>query len=216
MKAAGKLADGTGVSAASPLMYDEDAGWFVVLYASPSAYKGGAFVAAVGFKDRLESVLITPRWSSRNAQATGEYGEGFDRDVDLDGAYYNKLDTLRKYYESARLSLGLPELNGVEPLNGGDVDFGIDSNGKPVIDKGSGLSLSFTQATGIFKGGYTFVFDERNKKKVSFEGILVQGDEPKMNGFYLWDAAGEYEDAKTGKAKAYKYKRSFPVRLVSP
>ena len=38
-----------------------------------------------------------------------------------------------------------------------------------------GLTLSFVQATGIFKGGYTFVFDAKTKKKVSFEGILVPG-----------------------------------------
>ena len=51
-------------------------------------------------------------------------------------------------------------------------------------------------------------------KKVNFEGILVQGEEPKMEGFYLWDATGEYEDPKTGKPKTYKYKQSFPVSLM--
>ena len=50
-------------------------------------------------------------------------------------------------------------------------------------------------------------------KKVSFEGILVQGEEPKMNGFYLWDATSSYADPKTGKEKTYKYKESHPVVL---
>ena len=36
-----------------------------------------------------------------------------------------------------------------------------------------------------------------------------------MEGFYLWDATGEYEDVKTGKLKSYKYKQSFPVRLLA-
>ena len=91
------------------------------------------------------------------------------------------------------------------------------------------VALSFTQATGIFKGSYTFWYDyvsaydaikdketwTHTSKKGSFEGIRVQGEEPTMDGFYLWDATGEYEDQKTGKLKTYKYKQSFPVRLVA-
>lgn len=90
-------------------------------------------------------------------------------------------------------------------------------------------ALSFAQATGIFKGSYTFWYDyvsayddttkketlTHTSKKVSFVGILVQGENPKMDGFYLWDAAGEYADPKTGKPKAYKYKQSFPVSLLA-
>ena len=37
-----------------------------------------------------------------------------------------------------------------------------------------------------------------------------------MSGFYLWDAAGAYEDPKTGKEKTYKYKTFHPVSLVEP
>ncbi len=273
VKATGKLADGTSVSATSPLMYDEPEGWFVVLYAAPSAYKGGSFAAAVGFGERLTPVLFVPQWTSRNPQATGEYGEGFARVVDLDGAYYNKLDTLRKYYESLRLGLnGAPELgfvlketalnelgrkttassastaSAVDTLLHDDLTATVDANGKLVVAKATkpvqdretkewsyagtndgALTLSFTQATGIFKGSYTFWYDYESakdyttgkstkahtSKKVSFEGILVQGEDPKMDGFYLWDAAGEYEDEKTGKVKTYKYKQSFPVWLIS-
>ena len=82
---------------------------------------------------------------------------------------------------------------------------------------------------GGFKGSYTFWYDyvsaydettgketlAHTSRKVNFEGILVQGEEPKMDGFYLWDATGAYEDEKTGKPKTYKYKESFPVRLFT-
>ncbi len=278
VKAAGKLADGTSVSATSPLMYDEEAGWFVMLYAAPSAYKGGAFAAAVGFDGDAGCVTL-PRgpaqWTSRNPQSTGDYGEGFDREVNLVGSYYSKLDTLRKYYESVRLDLdGVPELGftfkemslneqgkkvttssattaqAADTLLQPGLTAMVNENGaivvakatKPVQDKETkewsydgandgGLTLSFTQATGIFKGSYTFWYDyvsaydetkakdnetrAHTSKKVSFEGILVHGEEPKMDGFYLWDATGEYEDQKTGKAKSYKYKQSFPVRLLA-
>ena len=48
-------------------------------------------------------------------QATGEYGEGFAREVDLIGAYYNKTKSLNDCYEALKSSVGQPALNGVEP-----------------------------------------------------------------------------------------------------
>ena len=92
------------------------------------------------------------------------------------------------------------------------------------------LTLSFTQATGIFRGTYTFWYDylsaydattkretwTHTSKKASFEGILVQGGdgaEASMEGFYLWDAKARYADPKTGKEKEYSYKESYPVRV---
>ena len=280
VKASGKLSDGTSVSATSPLMCDEDAGWFVLLYAAPSAYKGGSFATAVGFAAavagrppyQLSPVIFAPQWTSRNPQATGEYGEGFVREVDLVGAYYNKLDTLRKYYESVRVGFGgAPDLGytyketslnekgkkvttssaataeAVDTFSQPGLTATVNEKGaivvakatKPVQDKATkewsydgandgGLALSFAQATGIFKGSYTFwydylsAYDDTNgkealthvSKKVSFEGIMVQGEES-MRGFYLWDATGEYVDEKTGKPKTYKYKQSFPVLLLA-
>ena len=89
------------------------------------------------------------------------------------------------------------------------------------------LTLSFTQTTGIFKGSYMFWYDylsayyettgkatwAHTSKKVSFEGVRVQGTDL-LEGFYLWDATGSYYDPKTGKKKSYKYKESHGVRLV--
>ena len=90
------------------------------------------------------------------------------------------------------------------------------------------MTLSFAQATGIFKGTYTLWYDyvsaydgtvepakvtkAHTSKKASFEGILVQGADG-MRGFYLWDASSSYEDPKTGKPKTYKYKESYKVAL---
>ena len=271
VKASGKFADGTSASATSPLMYDEAEGWFAMLYAAPSAYKGGAFAVAVSFGERLAPAMFAPQWTSRNVQATGVYGEGFARYVDLAGAYYNKLDTLRKYYESLRLELdGAPELgftfketsqnaqgrkvttssaataSAVNTLWQDGLTAGVNDKGaivvekatKPVQDRNTkewsyngvndgAMTLSFTQATGIFKGSYTFWYDyesafdatkdkatmSHTSKKVSFEGIFVQGAES-MRGFYLWDATGAYDDPKTGKPKTYKYKESHGVTLA--
>ena len=107
----------------------------------------------------------------------------------------------------------MPTLSGTPPQNDEAVAVAVDGKGKAVAEKTDGaLSLTFTQATGVFKGGYTFVFDAKTKKKVSFEGIVVQGEDG-MSGFYLWDAAGSYADPKTGGEKTYKYKESHPVAL---
>ena len=272
VKAAGKLADGTAVSATSPLMYDEDDGYFVYVYAAPGTYKGGALSLAVGFGDdaRLVSRFGIARWTNRNPQATGSYGEGFDREVVFIGAYYDKTKKLGEYYDALRLSMDtVPSLeytyketfldesskkvtaSSVSTAEAADT-FGqagltatvnekgavvVEKATRPVQDKDSkvwsyngvndgAMTLSFTQATGIFKGSYTFWYDYTSaydattdkatqahvSKKVGFEGILVQGQES-MNGFYLWDAAGIYEDEKTGKEKAYKYKEFYPISL---
>ncbi len=283
VKAAGKLADGTSVSAASPLMYG-DGGYLAYFYAAPGAYKGGAFALAVGFGDAdardARPCLGGPsQWTSRNPQATGEYGAGFRREVEFTGAYYDKLETLREHYEALRVSLDggqsgsgtLPtlgyvhkqtylndlgrkatdienrEAEAVDTLDDAGLVARIDASGKIVVEKATrpvqdketkawhydgandgALTLTFAQATGIFKGSYTFWYDYESaydatkakdnatmahvSKKVNFEGIVVQG-EGRQRGFYLWDATGAYWDEKTRKEKTYKYKESFPVWL---
>ena len=217
----------------------------------------------------LDNALGIAQWSSRNPQASGDYGEGFDYSLEFTGAYYNKLAKLYEYYDALRFGTdGGPNLsythkhtyigeNGkkvsesevqdtaaVDTLGQDGLTVTVNEKGtafivpkatKPVQDKDTkewqyngandgALTLSFTQATGIFKGSYTFWYDyesaydetkdkstmSHTSKKVNFEGVMVQGEE-EMRGFYLWDATGTYEDEKTGKEKTYKYKESYPV-----
>ena len=278
VKVAGKLADGTALSATSPFMYQECKDFFTVFTLSPSAYKGGFVYLPVGFgteRGRLDGLGDGLVWSSRNPQATYAYGEGFERWTQFTGAYYDKAKKLSDYYEALRFATEAPVLDftfketsqndqgkkvttgyaataeAVDTFSQSGMAVSVNEKGalvvakatKPVQDKvtkewyyeganDGALALSFTQATGIFKGSYTFWYDymsayddtkpdgkretyAHTSKKGSFEGILVQGEEPKMNGFYLWDATGVYEDEKTGKEKTYKYKESFPVMLLS-
>lgn len=275
VKASGKLADGTSVSASSPLFFDKGLGDFVILHLAPSAYKGGAlFLPLVVSRDELGVMAaetpVAPSWTSFNAQATGVYGDGFVRGFDaVCGGWYNKLDTLRAYYETLAFRTESPELEYVHKTTDYDASHrkvtsqenrsvgAVDTlsqegcrvtvldNGKlkvakkstPVKDKTTGaysyeglndgaLTVSFTQATGIFKGSYTFWYDYESaddrttgktkqahgSKSVRYEGIEVQGFG--LNGFYLWDATGRYTDAKTKKEKTYKYKLSYPVSLT--
>lgn len=87
----------------------------------------------------------------------------------------------------------------------------------------SALTISFTAATGIFKGSMKFWFDYESaydestgfstsahtSKNISYEGIVVQGLSG-IYGYYLWDMTGYYDDPKTGREKTYKYKQSYP------
>lgn len=270
VKVAGKLSDGTSVSATAPLMFNECWGFFTFVWASPSTYKGGYVwfheIRLGTERGPFDGAVVV---SSRNPQATGEYGAGFTRHLAFDGAYYDKGKNLSNYYDALRLSIGAPEFVATYKLTTLDennrkitltessepdvvdtfeqegMTVSVNENGqfvvaqatKPVQDKETkvwsyngpndgALTLSFAQATGIFKGSYTFWYDytsaydettgkatqAHTSKKVSFEGIMVQGKES-LCGFYLWDAAGVYEDAKTGKEKTYKYKESHSISL---
>ena len=279
VKASGKLADGTSVNATTPLLHDGETGFLACVYSAPSAYKGGSLAMSIGFNEgeggirTLGDSREIAQWASRNPQATGEYGAGFNRAVEFAGAYYNKLETLRKYYESLRVSFdSMPLLaytfketnldgNGkkattssaateeaVNTLWQDGLSVAVSEKGAIVVEKATrpvqdkptnkwiyngtndgALTLSFAQATGIFKGSYTFWYDYESahdyttgkstmahtSKKVNFEGIMVQGAN-EMCGFYLWDASSVYDDPKTGKEKTYKYKESYPVYLVCP
>ena len=275
VKATGKLADGTSVSATSPLLYDPTVGCFAYLYTAPSAYKGGSFALAVQFGETVGALanMDMSQWVDRNPQSTGEYGEGFWRDLEFTGAYYDKLEKLNAYYERLRLFMydapllsytykythvnddtgrkttesWLDEACAADTLDQEGLTVAVDSKGALVVAKATkpqqnketkewlyegandgALALSFTQATGIFKGSYTFWYDYMSayddtadkatwshaSKKVSFGGIMVQG-EKELRGFYLWDAVGAYKDEKTGKEKTYKYKQSYPVLFLA-
>jgi len=75
------------------------------------------------------------------------------------------------------------------------------------------LTVTFTKATGLFKGSFTCWYDyeessgkmKHTSKKASFEGVMVQG-EP-LRGFYLW------ERQSTAGGKAYKYKESRGIEF---
>ncbi len=276
VKATGKLADGTAISATSPFMYDDEHGYFMLVYAAPSAYMGGSFALSISFdgpKDVLGNSVGVSKWSSRNPQATGMYGEGFARWVSFFGSYYDKNASLTNFYD--RLTFEVAELPPLASsckctyfdandrkvtetqqgeaapvyllgqdgltvsVNAKGTGFDVLKATKPEQDKvtkrwnypgpnDGGLTLTFDPKTGVFKGMYTFWYDylsvndeitgketwTHTSQKVSFEGLMVQGEGPR--GFYLREESSSYEDSKTGKPKAYKYKSSHGIHFTSP
>jgi hypothetical protein len=121
VKTAGKLADGTAVSTGGSLVLDEWGRVYAVLYSAPAAYKGGSLFGFPEFVLQEEgagqyavvrrlggwSDSGTPLvWSSLNPQATGAYGDGFNRTLELTGGWYSKTADLGWYYDGLDLSAG--------------------------------------------------------------------------------------------------------------
>ena len=122
----------------------------------------------------------------------------------------------------------------------GEKGFTVAKATKPVQDRSTkewsyngvndgALTLSFAQATGIFKGSYTFWYDymsaydatrpegreatvAHTSKKASFEGVWVQGSDC-LFGFFPWEVTSAYVDSKTKKKKTYKCKAAIGISL---
>jgi hypothetical protein len=166
VKTAGKLADGTSVSLSSILMGVDTNLTYTLLHVTPSGYKGGWFSGMIPFEIiDAEPVILTSvadAWCSLNPQATGEYEEGFLRDADIAGGWYDKLINLRAYFEDG-IEVGgivLPELLAAVKTT----DWNPDNPSKKITTTANelinamedaspvGLILGLTPATGIATG----------------------------------------------------------------
>ena len=112
VKTAGMLADGTSVSTSGPMILDETGRLFVVIYATPSFYKGGSLFGLAEFVrgSGAASTFVRPLngellWANSNPQATADYGAGFSRSVNLVGGWYDTVGNLYRYYAGRELSI---------------------------------------------------------------------------------------------------------------
>lgn len=274
MKVTGKLPDGTSVSSSLPVLYTSD-GYILPWYLVLGSYKGG-FVSALLKIDGYGEVYAESanRWCNYAKGVSEDYEYGFDRELYVSGAYYDKLANIADYYEGLEFSAQAPGLTYArkctdveyddndrarrvtssewavaDPAADVGVSIALDGSGKLSVPKASSpqrgsepgewyyegdnlaaLSVSFAKATGIFKGSFTCWYDyvaavdytrEENQetwshvsKKVSFEGVWVQGEG--LRGFYLWDETGSYfVENRYGdeEEKTYKFKKSYSVSL---
>ena len=114
VKTAGKLSDGTSVSQSGTLLLDATGRVFTVVYAAPTAYKGGCVFGLAEFVNPVKgSVYLNPLdnapflWVSRNPQATSDYSKGgFNRQLGITGGWYSKTENLYGYYRDEKLEIG--------------------------------------------------------------------------------------------------------------
>jgi len=178
VKTTGKLADGTALSLSSSLILDETGRVFIVIYTSPTAYKGGflfglaEFVKPEGdghmFLRLLDGVPF--RWKSYNPQATAEYGKGFDRELGLSGGWYDKTVNLYAYYQGKSLSAAVdagaadPELTVVgtryTPICWNFSDIALT----PVLKSGVMTGIAVVPKAGlpVSLGGNSWNYDAEN------------------------------------------------------
>ena len=227
VRVAGKLADRTSVSQSGTLFLDGDGRVFAALYTEPKTYMGGGLFGLVEFVKPEDGpvvvrLLATPiLWTSQNPKATGDYGEGFSRELSLTGGWYDKLGALESYYGTSALSV---DTGTQAPLAG--FEAGWDADRVALLVKGGGawgtdtenllgLKVNMTRATGVFKGSFRPLSDasaSQPQKTILFEGVLTPERENKADGvtgrgFFLWaDTASDPQVAPYGFSWSYDIK----------
>lgn len=119
----------------------------------------------------------------------------------------------------------------------GGYDYAADTSGDGVSNT-SGLTLSFTRATGLFKGSFKAWYDyvsaddhttgiqtlSHTPKLIAFEGVLTpthaQADAA-GRGFFLWAEKGAYNSGRLDTSGApvmtpYSFNSSYDLLIVSP
>ncbi len=111
--------------------------------------------------------------------------------------------------------------------------YDTDSNGDEICNT-SGLTMTFTQATGIFKGTFNIYYDYMSAsdmttykdtwahtvKSVSYEGVLTperpdKSDGIEGRGFFLWADQSSYFNPQD-KEVPYNFNSSYDFQLLMP
>ncbi len=236
VKLAGKLPDGTSLSASAPLVLLNEADemcvpCFIPLYGAKKGSFGG-MLAGNG-----DAVSGFGTWHYPGLAPTGKTiatEDRFTAEVELAGGiYYPKSQDLREY-DGALFSAEDPGFGEYYPFNLALVSDAKGASLKqafagkaPMFDKAGGMYLynndnpcvatfAATKATGIFKGKFNLYQEYSDAKgalklkttSVAHEGILTPGSHG-GKGFYL--VPETWIDPETG--KAYTLKRSFGVSV---
>lgn len=110
-KAAGKLADGTAVSASLPLLWNEATELpYAVLCVTPQAYQGGYVFDILSFDAQGRVKGERGEWVNLSPTATEDYGVGFAYEFAAIGAYWNAKEALDEHYRSLAFRADAPDL----------------------------------------------------------------------------------------------------------
>ncbi len=153
VKTVGKLADGTAFSLSGVLLCDETGRLFTWIETAPKTYAGGGLQGFVEFyspeagRTALRMLDGTPfAWWTLNPMATGTYGEGFTRELDLVGGSYSTIANLYDVYGDRVLSVDL-DADAEAP----SLAFGAERV-QPDLWSPTGVSLIYLVKGGVLTG----------------------------------------------------------------
>ena len=205
VKIAGKVADGTSVSASTTLLKDAGGAYvtvFVPLYSKRGVlsgllrFTGGATPEQKRLEDHADFLM---EWLYPGASATMTANR-FDEQLSAYGAFYNKTASLQAQYGTSHFSAE-KQVWAPVPLvvSGTDV---VSLPKDPVINPAQ-ATLSVTKSTGLFKGSFKVVNAVTGRTEtLSHVGVLTRaGDVSVGEGAYVW----------SWKLGSYTIKSSFRV-----
>ncbi len=157
VKASGRLADNTLASMSGSVLLDEAGNPYTVLFLAPRTYAGGFFFTRIAFalSEGAEPVTLSGYavWRNNSAVATGVYGDGFLRVLEVMGGFYNKTQTLQNHYfgvtefSASFDTWDSPILMGINTLGR---NFTVPTAGSP--DNPVYLRITANRVTGLFSG----------------------------------------------------------------
>ena len=219
-KVAGKLADGTAVSATVTGGFEgeledwageESARLALPLFSATTKRVFGGELALERMSGDAAGVALADSdgvlvWNNDDASAmydtAAEEWSGFALALSPMGGWYDKVCNLQAHYIRTALS--------VDP-EGGAGEFAVElENDKPAVEKASGVTLKLTRATGILTGTVQ-VTDEYTGKtsKANHAGVVLANfQQDTAEG--LWSAGHYLMSRKAGK-KTVKVSRSFCI-----
>ncbi len=190
VKIAGKVADGTSVSASTTLLKDALGAYvtvFVPLYSKRGVlsglllFTGGATPAEKRLEDHADFLM---EWLYPGTSATMTANR-FDEQLSAYGAFYNKTASLQAQYGSAHFSAENQAWAPV-PLVVSSTDV-VSLPKDPVINPAQ-ATLSVTKSSGLFKGSFKVVNAATGRTEtLSHVGVLTRaGDVSVGEGAYVW------------------------------
>lgn len=199
-KAAGKLADGTAVSASLPLLWDEEAqAPYAAFCVTPSVYKGGyAFdIFNFGADGRVRGSC--GEWVSLSPTAIDSYGAGFAYGFTAMGAYWNAKEPLEDYYRSLTFRADAPDLCATVKMTELDEDEKAVAFTMTELQGAAELACWDRLTIGLDAKGTGFVAPKVTKAvqdKVSKEW-LYEGDNDAELSFSFAQATGIFKGSFT-------------------
>lgn len=200
VKAAGKLADGTAISASLPLLWDEaNERPYAVFCVTPQAYQGGYAFDVLKFEDQGRVRGERGEWVNLSPTATDDYGVGFAYEFSAIGAYWNSKEALDEYYRSLAFRADAPDLCATVKMTELDEDEKAVTFTMTELQGAAELACWDRLTIGLDAKGTGFVAPKVTKAvqdKVSKEW-LYEGDNDAELSFSFAQATGIFKGSFT-------------------